>query len=471
MRCNISIDLKVREAFLALDAYGLLSFWLMLAQRISHNLSALFTDKEIKTYFPKSGIAQSVASVGRFFTHISVPEESILSLMLREGIVETLYTKIIRLQNYLRRYPNATHLELFKVTEPYLSSYYEKLLLRSESAYKRFYRGFGELYDTTANITEEMLEKFPLELPTKTTTFQTLETQQGKAITLQDLIKRKHLKESLSELESIHKAQIKWYSILKGFETTLGGKEGITQFEQALSLFKKLTSELQAKIINHLDFSRVLGGIKTKEQMACQEKILDAIIKPKQAFPVLCFRYCDALTDQKLEALLRSSSEIHSLSLVGCSALSHKAIKLMSDYLPTLTRLVLRELNWQELSMSTSSSSQISFFQSDNKEQHAWSALEVLVVHNCSQLRSCRFSLKHLKHLVVTRCDSIIETHLDCPSIVDTSYRRLIISSPVFANKSNHQDEDALKDWLWSFVEQSKINEHVAPKAAKPSQL
>ena len=91
----------------------------------------------------------------------------------------------------------------------------------------------------------------------------------------------------------------------------------------------------------------------------------------------------------------------------------------------------------------------------------------MLVVHNCSQLRSCRFSLKHLKHLVVTRCDSIIETHLDCPSIVDTSYRRLIISSPVFANKSNHQDEDALKDWLWSFVEQSKINEHVAPKAAK----
>ena len=88
------IDLKVREAFLALDAYGLLSFWLMLAQRISHNLSALFTDQEIKTYFPKSGIAQSVANVGRFFTHISVPEESILSLMLREGIVETLYTKI-----------------------------------------------------------------------------------------------------------------------------------------------------------------------------------------------------------------------------------------------------------------------------------------------------------------------------------------------------------------------------------------
>ena len=88
-------------------------------------------------------------------------------------------------------------------------------------------------------------------------------------------------------------------------------------------------------------------------------------------------------------------------------------------------------------------------------------------MRNCSQLRSCYFSLKHLKHLIVTGCDSIIETHFDCPSIVDASYGRLIISSLVFANKSNHEDEDALKDLLWSFVEQSKINERIAPQAAK----
>ncbi len=411
------IDLKVREAFLALDAYGVLSSWLMLAQGMSYNLSVLFTDKEIKTYFPKSGMAQSVANIGRFFYQISVPEESILSLMLREGIVETLYTKITRLQNYLRRYPNVTHLELFKVAEPYLSSYYERLLLRSESASKRFYRGFGVLYDMTANITENILEKLPLELPTKTTTFQTLETQQGKAITLQDLIKRKHLKESLSELEYIHKAQIKWCSILKGFETTLGGKNGITQFEQALSLFKKLTSELQAKIINHLDFSKVLGGIKTQEQIACQKKIINAMIKPKQIYPVLCFRYCDVLTDQIFEALLQSSSEIQSLSLVRCSVLSSGIIKLINYYVPGLKRLVLQELNWQELSIIPSISSQISFFQPQKKEQHTWSALEVFVIRNCSQLQSFHLSLKELKRLVVTRCDAIVDLRLDCPSL------------------------------------------------------
>jgi WD40 repeat protein len=405
------IDPLVRERFLALDLYALLSSWLIQGQRTSHDLEVLFPEKEVVQYFPKpEGWSRTWSNAMRYVSGIAVPEESILSLMLRAGLLETLYTKIKRLQVALYN-PKVTHLDLLKVAEPYLARYYEKLLLCRESAYQRFYRGFGHLYDET-NTLEKVSNKSLRELPTQTPTLQTFRTQQGQVVTANDLLAKKvrHLTQSMEELERTHKAQTQWRSILADLQSNT------KRFEMALNAFKTLPGNLQAFVVNHLDFTFVLAAEKSAEQTIIgQAKILQTLIDSQPTYQALCFRGCVALTDQRLEGLLSRLPPLESLSFVSCPNITDKAMLLIGRYVSGLKRLVLQDLSWKQISTEIKTSSRFTWFEPMGmKEKAAWQALTVLVIKNHDNLTHLQLSAPQLIQLSVSDCYQLASGSLDC---------------------------------------------------------
>jgi hypothetical protein len=400
---NNPIDSRVREAFLALNPYALLSFWLMLGQRSSHDLEILFPEKEVIQHFPKSGISRQLQSFGRFFSGVAAPEESILSLMLQKGLLETLYTKMKRLQAKLHQAPQATHLDLLKTVEPYLASYYEKLLRLPEQPYQRFYRGFGHLYDEI-NTPDVSSEKSCKELPTQMPTLLTFETQQGKAVTIDELLSNetRHLKDSINELEITHKTQTQWRSILADLQSNP------KKFAVALAAFKALPGDLKTKVINHLDFCDVLKGGSLQAQPVGQVQILGALIESPPHYQTLYFRKCTVLTDKILEKLLSRLPLLESLSLVSCPNVTTKAMSVVGQYVPGLRRLVLQDLSWAQITTKIDVSSRFSWFEPMGMDQVSeWSTLETLVVRDCKNLSMSlwdllRFDLPRLTHLEIT---------------------------------------------------------------------
>jgi hypothetical protein len=60
--------------------------------------------------------------------------------------VETLFWKFLKIKMKFFDFPDSTHLDLLKEIEPYLSTFYEKLLNLETLSLNRFQIGFGKFY-------------------------------------------------------------------------------------------------------------------------------------------------------------------------------------------------------------------------------------------------------------------------------------------------------------------------------------
>src|SRR5262249_42391767 len=140
-----------------------------------------------------------------------IPQKSVLHLSLPNQIMTTLFVKLMRMQQYLRANPKATHLELMKIAEPHLTKFYESLLKLKKNAVEIFDIGFKMYYgDPTPSN----------ELQTMQTAQQTIQTLHGKSISLAELESSSTIDKCLSDLELINKQQMQVQWSVSEFQTS-----------------------------------------------------------------------------------------------------------------------------------------------------------------------------------------------------------------------------------------------------------
>jgi hypothetical protein len=423
---NSAISPLAREIFLTLEPYLFLANWLnsMNFEMLGID-TMLFSKEEIEAYFPESGIHQQFSRFGRFFSQIAVPEESLISLMFPSNLIKNLYTKMMKLRNFLLKNPKSTHMGLLTVAEPHLSKYYLQMLKIPGNAHTRFLSGFGHFYG--------LQNDFHADCVTVSTTFRTLESlSSGEEISLEKIkMTKKLIGTCFSELEETHKFEIMWRSVLAGFCSNP------ETFQISFNLFQQLPGLFQEKVINNLDFSQLYN-------LSFQSLLLKNLEKLSH---LRHLRLCKSkvVSDQHLKNIFTHARELQAVSIIGCELVTPRMLEYLGPC-PNLDKVFLSDLDWKDLVFvppAQISSMKAWAFPSlvielDNTK-HYWITLKILRLKDLVNIKTLNLPLLNLEYLHIFNCASLSNVWLKNP----TKLKSLIIYG--CKNLQPHQNWEFLK--------------------------
>jgi hypothetical protein len=378
----LPISARVRDIFLTIDPHAFLSRWLSVSDKETFGLEdkLLFLESEKEKCRPLTGFSRSASRVSKKLTRNAVTEESVLALVLPDGLVSILYSKMMKLRQFLIKFPRATHLEMLGVVEPHLSKYYQKILNFRGVPCDRFHFGFGALYgekqkEVTATKTRT-LESIVRKVPTTAT--------------------GEHIKKCVQELEEVHQSEKKWRDVLESLCSN--------KFAAALESFRKLAPYFQERVIKNLDFSQILKRFSEVELLQ--------VLASKLEFRNIRFRNSESLTDDMLERILKQGRQLQGLSIVNCQSLTPKIFVFLPQC-ENLEKFYLSHMTWSTIPVTELKTLPKPFWKfhipNSPTRNNPSISLRVIVLKNLSELQTLALPFTGLECLQIFDCPNLIE--------------------------------------------------------------
>lgn len=387
---NQPIHPLVRAEFLSLDAYYLLKQWLLAAANVSQMMQQLFTEEEMSRWFPKSkGVGLLKGIIGKD----DLVKESILGVTLREKTVSMLYVKINRIQDLMRKNPNATHLDILRVAEPYLSKYYGGLLQDFPTIDVRFNNGFSLLYG-------DKREKSGAH-QTKKTAFASLHTMHGKPLDAEEYKTAREFSvaQAQKELDQIHSVQQNWRGILAQLEQSIA--------RGAFELSNLTDINIIETIINALDFKNLKPDFSAL--------LLQTLIDMKVQFNVLKLKNC-SIDDIQMEQLLANAHNLQILHMENCGNITGNVVAIIARHCPIIESLSIVNSNLKIVDNQRAVLIAL-FTPLNSKPPICFGELRFLDVSNNSSLVELHLNAKRLAKLHLMNCRQLRVVKLNSDSI------------------------------------------------------
>jgi hypothetical protein len=372
---------------LFIEPLRLLQRWLETLETFNRQVAQLFRDDEVEKLFPKKNPNL------KLLTAKEAVKESILPIVLREQVSADLFVKMVRIQHYLRKYPQATGYELLRHVEPYLSKYYGNLLRYYPQIDARFQQGFARLYS-------EKKDKRGTQQTLKTA-FATLQTFHGKPVDSQTFLERRKvsIKEALTELSCAFDRQHTWESVYEKLQKGL--PEGLSDFARLPDHY------LRSKIVNQLDFSTLSSEF--------EKAFWDVVLPLKIPFQKLVLKH-SRIESVQFNALLQAMPELRLLHLEDCQKLGDNFIGLVAQYCPILAKLWLSQLPFSVIDNRQSFIRQL-FTPEGAKASGVFEELRYLSIRQCDALSEVYVRAPALTHVEVQACPQFLKGSLNSASL------------------------------------------------------
>jgi hypothetical protein len=302
---NQKIFPTVCESFLMLDPRLILENWLKILEKYERSKNILFSEKEQQELFP-GHLSFGFSLFSR--RYIAVVPESFLKFFLPKKTMETLFWKLFKIKSQLLDFPDSTHLDLLKTAEPYLSTFYEKLLdLEKISPIDRFQIGFGKFYGVSASEYEKKIAKKGETLKTNQSGFHTLVAKHGAAVSETEMEECMDLKVHKNMLLMASEKHLQLHELLKKNEVEI-----LDEWTTSSTI-----------LIQELLLSLDLSTISEHSQVALFNLL---VTNKNHLFQMLCFKNSTIIDLPLLAKILQAQTVLYTLTLSNCLKLNQPGI-------------------------------------------------------------------------------------------------------------------------------------------------
>jgi WD40 repeat protein len=305
-----SAEPAVAKRLLELDPYQVLKSWLEELAALDEAHWALF----------KTPIGENKSTLIERYLKRNPLEKSTLPILLEGVMVRELYEKLCRIQRHLTKLLETeelpSHCELLGLIEPNLSLRYEPALEPGQTLWQRFDSLTSHAYSAIV---------------------------QGHHRTILDhpQTKRSGLRATPREQDILNRKKYAPTVCLRFLEETLAARR------QALDKIRETLEQGNSQLFEQETFPHfrelIVNGIRfAKLSPERQVFILKAI--SKTSFRVLSLHHCEALTDDLLQPILKSSGQqLWELDVSACNQLTAASLINIEYYTPHIERLHLSE--------------------------------------------------------------------------------------------------------------------------------
>jgi len=375
------VSQTVRERFLNLKPYEILSTWLKGLKRVD---GAYGLDDENAGLF-------SLTEQVNFFKNKDKDkdkdkdENSFIGLVFADDAIVRLYEKFINLQDCLQKHPTMSHIDLLGKLEPLLVKRYRtalsipqsSVLSRFEATDAPFYgKGKNGSFTTLNSIQDMMLS---LDIPLNMDVFENIKSEE-------DL---ERAKEELKKVKRSHGVIAACQQLEKVYQEIYDPKmEALIKQSKSLSDLTRLSlNKNKMRFLKNLDF-------KT-EPTTYQQDILD-FVERNTHLPKIQLKNIALLDNKwllpKLEAYL--FGYLTHLSLIGCTNITQDILPSLAQNHPNL-----KVLNLSNLPHLQGVASRIFTFPGYEYHAITFANLRKLILNNCPTLEAINIDVPNLTHL------------------------------------------------------------------------
>jgi len=307
-----------------------------------------------------------------------------IPIPIKKGDMLTLYQKMCRLQQYLRRFPGATLLQCLLYIEPRIGRVYQKALQTPASPRKRL----------------EEIGDYPID-------------NQGNMMTSRSaLISRRVVGSAIAKTD---------YLALETFSPA----EGLAELEQ-LAYTQSLLAEVQAEVQQGKFYRFGILCPMDQETVLCGDSFEEAKVSTQGLLPLEWGKLSRDQQGELLQCMLKTP--FHRLNLSHCQALTPAIFAQLIKASPDLCELYLDGIEDESikqlpegLRLHGCTTLQIlhirgatQLFQLIGLEAPA---LETLVVENCPNIRRVEINTPSLQILRAANCFSLAQIQINAPAL------------------------------------------------------
>ncbi len=428
----------LRQVFLSLNAYEVLSWWLNTLETLNQQYCEIFTPEELKKFM--SGELENTSSY--------------LLTMLKRDTVSELFRKIKTIQYWLDVQPQMTLIDLLSKVQPSLANHYQQMRVQYDNPIRRFEEAVKNEYRR-----EEIqgVKRY-----TSTMHMGQYLKMQGREVNAEKTVEKywqqdfvqakKELRDLSVSLNAIESAKL---------QLIHGNIKGFNELTEAYA---------QEEVIANMDFSKDVRNSRGKPDEKRQHEIILLIISGKnlKSLERLIIQHC-AITDEQLEQFLKRLPKLRILKLTNCSNIKTTFQETLFDsgklYSKVLEECILQDMKGitgfkltshilRYLSIKQTPNLKAFYCYSDSLTQ-----LRLSDAPQCNEfdiyakdLQEADFSgniLMNDIHLqkIVLECQNLKQMNLQRCDEKKISYLSLKEVIPAFAEKvaQNEKDEEYLK--------------------------
>lgn len=314
-----NLNKEAREQILTISHTELLRTWLNELDRLDTEYRSLFTVKE-HAQLLNQGETKGLKSIVRKYKKEG-ESPAVMPILIRKGVVATLYQKFQLLQYILEHNEEITPMQLLYIIEPLLAKYYDDPRLKGLGEKQAFNNLFKDQYSTvmagrygTMINSRQLLQSILQEVPN-----------------LEDIILKKHTPaEAIDELKII---KLQSTTLNKVREELLTGNDKSFK-ELLLDSFRERVINGNKGEGNKVDFS----ALYEHKQFFILQSIKSS------SFIELKISHCTMLFGTSLEEILKHSPALSILNINSCINIDSSAVRSIASYCPLIEKLVISNI-------------------------------------------------------------------------------------------------------------------------------